>query len=104
MAMMARMGRPRGEASRVVRLPLPVAALAKRLASGMLRAGEPQGSPQKGRYGAADGIACEPSSVKRSVAALRQNSRQRYEACACFLRSPPYSCAQRKSPDLLAED
>src|SRR5579862_6705089 len=35
-----RMGRPRGEPSRVVRLPLPVAALAKRLADRTLRAGD----------------------------------------------------------------
>lgn len=34
------MGRPRGEPSRVVRLPLPVAALAKRLADKTLRAGD----------------------------------------------------------------
>ncbi len=32
--MAKRMGRPRGEPSKVVRLPLPLAALAKRLASG----------------------------------------------------------------------
>ena len=35
-----RMGRPPGEPSRVVRLPLPVAALAKRLADKTLRAGD----------------------------------------------------------------
>jgi DNA polymerase V len=35
-----RMGRPRGEPSKVIRLPLPVAALAKRLADGSLRAGD----------------------------------------------------------------
>ena len=34
-----RMGRPPGEPSKVVRLPLPVAALAKRLADKTLRAG-----------------------------------------------------------------
>jgi DNA polymerase V len=34
------MGRPRGEPSKVVRLPLPVAALAKRLADKTLRAGD----------------------------------------------------------------
>jgi DNA polymerase V len=34
------MGRPRGEPSKVVRLPLPVAALAKRLADKSLRAGD----------------------------------------------------------------
>ena len=34
------MGRPRGEPSKVVRLPLPVAALAKRLAEKTLRAGD----------------------------------------------------------------
>ena len=34
-----RMGRPPGEPSKVVRLPLPVAALAKRLAEKSLRAG-----------------------------------------------------------------
>jgi hypothetical protein len=33
-----RMGRPPGEPSKVVRLPLPVAALAKRLAEKNLRA------------------------------------------------------------------
>ena len=41
MAMTAkRMGRPPGEPSKVVRLPVPLAALAKRLASGTLRAGD----------------------------------------------------------------
>src|ERR1700676_2698273 len=35
-----RMGRPPGEPSKVVRLPLPVAALAKRLAEKSLRAGD----------------------------------------------------------------
>src|ERR1700756_1187879 len=35
-----RMGRPPGEPSKVVRLPLPVAALAKRLADKSLRAGD----------------------------------------------------------------
>jgi hypothetical protein len=35
-----RMGRPPGEPSKVVRLPLPVAALAKRLAKKSLRAGD----------------------------------------------------------------
>ena len=35
-----RMGRPPGEPSKVVRLPLPVAALAKRLAEKGLRAGD----------------------------------------------------------------
>src|ERR1700691_1438479 len=35
-----RMGRPLGEPSKVVRLPLPVAALAKRLADRTLRAGD----------------------------------------------------------------
>src|ERR1700744_5725080 len=35
-----RMGRPPGEPSQVVRLPLPVAALAKRLAEKSLRAGD----------------------------------------------------------------
>ena len=35
-----RMGRPPGETSKVVRLPLPVAALAKRLAEKSLRAGD----------------------------------------------------------------
>jgi DNA polymerase V len=35
-----RMGRPPGEPSKVVRLPLPVAALAKRLADKTLRAGD----------------------------------------------------------------
>ena len=35
-----RMGRPPGEPSRVVRLPVPVATLAKRLASGRLLAGD----------------------------------------------------------------
>jgi DNA polymerase V len=34
------MGRPPGEPSKVVRLPLPVAALAKRLAEKSLRAGD----------------------------------------------------------------
>ena len=33
-------GRPRGEATKVVRLPVPVAAIAKRLADGSLRAGD----------------------------------------------------------------
>jgi DNA polymerase V len=37
---MKRMGRPPGEPSKVVRLPLPVAALAKRLADKSLRAGD----------------------------------------------------------------
>ena len=54
-----RMGRPPGEPSKVVRLPLPVAALAKRLAEKSLRAGEYQRllrhRGQTGRYGAADG-------------------------------------------------
>jgi DNA polymerase V len=40
MAAAKRMGRPPGEPSRVVRLPLPVAALAKRLADKSLRAGD----------------------------------------------------------------
>src|SRR5271154_1414178 len=35
-----RMGRPPGEPSKIVRLPLPVATLAKRLAEGSLRAGD----------------------------------------------------------------
>ena len=35
-----RMGRPPGEPSKVVRLPLPVAARAKRLAEKSLRAGD----------------------------------------------------------------
>src|SRR5277367_4100942 len=35
-----RMGRPPGEPSKVIRLPLPVAALAKRLAEKSLRAGD----------------------------------------------------------------
>src|ERR1700678_3471212 len=35
-----RMGRPRSEPSKVVRLPLPVAALGKRLADKSLRAGD----------------------------------------------------------------
>ena len=38
-----RMGRPPGEPSTVVRLPVPVATLAKRLASGTLRAGDING-------------------------------------------------------------
>ena len=36
-------GRPKGEPTRVVRLPLPVAAIAKRLADGSLRAGDLSG-------------------------------------------------------------
>jgi DNA polymerase V len=35
-----RMGRPLGEPSKVVRLPVPVAALAKRLADKTVRAGD----------------------------------------------------------------
>ena len=54
-----RMGRPPGEPSKVVRLPLPVAALAKRLAEKSLRAGGYQRllryRGQAARYGAADG-------------------------------------------------
>ena len=38
--MAARMGRPPGPATTVVRLPLPVASLAKRLAERRLRAGD----------------------------------------------------------------
>ena len=41
-----RMGRPPGEPSKVVRLPLPVAALAKRLAEKSLRAGGYQRLPR----------------------------------------------------------
>ena len=56
-----RMGRPTGEPSKVVRLPLPVAALAKRLAEKSLRARGYQRLPrrraQAARYGAADGDA-----------------------------------------------
>ena len=54
-----RMGRPPGEPSKVVRLPLPVAALAKRLAEKSLRAGDINAflryRGQAARYGAADG-------------------------------------------------
>jgi hypothetical protein len=54
-----RMGRPPGEPSKVVRLPLPVAALAKRLAEKSLRAGGYQRLPrcrgQAGHCGATDG-------------------------------------------------
>ena len=69
MAMTAkRMGRPPGEPTRVVRLPVPVAALAKRLASGTLRAETSCLSrcrPSAGRHGAADGLA---SAVRLSLA------------------------------------
>ena len=54
-----RMGRPPGEPFKVVRLPLPVAALAKRLAEKSLRAGGHQRllryRDQAARYGASDG-------------------------------------------------
>ena len=54
-----RMGRPPGEPSKVVRLPLPVAALAKRLAEKSLRAGDVNAffdiEARRPRYGAADG-------------------------------------------------
>ena len=53
-----RIGRPPGEPSKVVRLPLPVAALAKRLAEKSLRAGYQRLFRYRGeaaRYGAADG-------------------------------------------------
>ena len=36
-------GRPKGEATKVVRLPLPIASIAKRLADGSLRAGDLRG-------------------------------------------------------------
>ena len=43
MAVAKKMGRPRGDPSTVVRLPIPVAALAKRLADKSLRAGDING-------------------------------------------------------------
>ena len=56
-----RMGRPPGEPSKVVRLPLPVAALAKRLAdekpAGRGHQRLPRYRGQAARYGAADGDA-----------------------------------------------